>query len=95
LLGEENNLLKSHRLESNFEYKAIFKNNYIKNLKLIKKDNLNYPEDIELSITNICNLSCQMCTGKESSRLLRENNYLNFENLNQSDYELNEKTKLK
>lgn len=91
---KENNLLKSHRLESNFEYKAIFKTNYIKNLKFIKKDNLDYPEDVELNITNICNLSCQMCTGKESSRLLIENNYLNFENLKQKNYDLNEKTRL-
>jgi radical SAM protein with 4Fe4S-binding SPASM domain len=91
---QENNLLESHRLESNFQYKSIFKKNYVKNLKLIKKDNLYYPEDIELSITNICNLSCQMCTGKDSSRLLIENNFLKFENLKQSDYDLDEKTKL-
>jgi radical SAM protein with 4Fe4S-binding SPASM domain len=92
---DENNLLTSHRLESNYQYKSIFKKDYVKNLKLIKKDNLNYPEDIELSITNICNLSCQMCSGASSSRLLTENNYLKFENLKQSDYDLDEKTKLK
>ena len=55
--NNENNLIKSHRIESNFQYKAVFKKNYTKNLKLIKKDSLNYPEDIELNITNICNLS--------------------------------------
>jgi radical SAM protein with 4Fe4S-binding SPASM domain len=90
--SEENKNLMSHRQKSNFEYKAIFKNNYIKNLKLIGKDNLNYPEDIELALTNVCNLKCQMCRGSESSKLLRENNYLNFENYNQSDFELNENT---
>ena len=91
---QEDNLLQSHRLESNFQYKSIFKKNYVKNLELIKKNNLDYPEDIELSITNICNLSCQMCTGKNSSRLLIENNFLKFENLEQGDYDLDEKTKL-
>ncbi len=91
---QEDNLLESHRSESNFQYKSIFKKNYVKNLELIKKNNLDYPEDIELSITNICNLSCQMCTGKSSSKLLIENNFLKFENLEQGDYDLDEKTKL-
>lgn len=91
---KEKNSLESHRLESNFQYQAIFKKNFINNLKLIKRHNLYYPEDIELSPTNICNLSCQMCTGKDSSRLLIENNFLEFENLKQTDYELNEKMKL-
>lgn len=92
--NKEKNLLKSHRNESNFQYKAIFKKNYAKNLKLIEKDSLHYPEDIELNITNICNLSCQMCSGKDSSKLLIENNFLKFENLKQSDYNLEEKTEL-
>jgi radical SAM protein with 4Fe4S-binding SPASM domain len=89
--NEENNKFESHRLKSNFEYKAIFKNNYEKNLKLIKKNNLSYPEDIEFSITNICNLSCQMCSGKYSSKLLIENNHLNLENLKQDNYNFNDK----
>ena len=89
--NEEKNNLESHRLKSNHEYKAIFKNNYIKNLKLIEKDNLCYPEDIEISITNTCNLKCQMCSGRESSKLLIENNDLNFENYNQKDYNFNKK----
>ena len=91
---QEDNLLGSHRSESNFQYKSIFKKSYVKNLELIKKNNLDYPEDIELSITNVCNLSCQMCSGKNSSRLLIENNFLKFENLKQGDYDLDEKTKL-
>ena len=93
--NEEKNNLVSHRLKSNFEYKAIFKNNYTKNLKLIKKDNLSFPEDIEISITNICNLKCQMCSGSESSKLLIENNDLNFENHNQKNYNFNKKNYFK
>jgi len=92
--NKENQNLTSHRIESNFEWKAIFKTKYEKNLKLLKKDNLEYPEDVELNVTNICNLACQMCTGKDSSKLLIENNHLNFENLKQSDYNLNEKTSM-
>lgn len=92
---EEENGLKSLRLKSNFEYKTIFKNKYKKNLKLIKRDDLQYPEDIEISITNLCNLKCQMCSGRSSSRLLVENNELGFENLKQEDYNLDEETYLK
>lgn len=91
---QENQKLQSYRMESNFEYKVFFKTKYEKNLKLLKKDNLEYPEDIELSVTNVCNLACQMCTGKDSSKLLIENNYLNFENLKQSDYNLDQKMHL-
>ena len=80
---------ESHRMESNSSYKAIFKNNYERNLKYIKKHNLSFPEDIEFSITNICNLACQMCSGEYSSKLLIENNLLNFENLKQDNYNFN------
>ena len=43
--------LNSHRLQSNTQYKTIFKKNYEKNLELIKKDRLSYPEDIELAVS--------------------------------------------
>jgi radical SAM protein with 4Fe4S-binding SPASM domain len=89
---KEFNNLTSHRIESNFQYKSIFKNNYERNLKLIKKSNLSFPEDVEFSITNICNLACQMCTGAYSSKLLIENNFLKFENLKQKDYNFNKNT---
>lgn len=87
--------MKSHRYDSNWQYRTIFKKNYFKNLQSIKKYNLPYPEDVELNITNICNLSCQMCSGKYSSKLLIENNYLEFDKLKQSDYDLDEKKKYK
>jgi len=86
----ENQGLSSLRTASNYLHKSIFKNKYERNLKLIGKDALAYPEDVEIHITNLCNLKCQMCTGANSSRLLIENNALGYENLNQKDYDLND-----
>ena len=88
---KEEHGLESLRTETNYQYKAIFKNKYERNLKLINKDNLSYPEDMEIQITNLCNLKCAMCTGASSSRLLIENNALGYENLNQKDYDLNDR----
>jgi molybdenum cofactor biosynthesis enzyme MoaA len=82
--------LSSLRLESNYQYRAIFQNKVEKNLKLIGKHDLSYPEDVEIHITNLCNLKCQMCSGASSSKLLVENNALGFEKRNQKDYDLNE-----
>jgi MoaA/NifB/PqqE/SkfB family radical SAM enzyme len=87
---KEDMSLSSHRTNSNHEYKAVFKNDYEKHLKMLAKNNLPFPEDIELQITNLCNLKCEMCSGAESSKLLIENNALEFESLQQRDYELNE-----
>lgn len=84
----EDNGLASHRTRGNQQHKAIFKNKYLTNLSLLGKNNLNFPDDIELQIGNLCNLKCQMCRGSESSRLLVENNALGFEKSNQRDYEL-------
>lgn len=80
--------LASLRTRSNYEYKAIFNNDFRNKLKLIGKDNLYYPEDVQVSITNLCNLKCQMCSGTNSSKLLIENNALGFEKLDQKDYNL-------
>jgi len=87
---EEKQGLASHRIKSNHQYKAIFQNRFERNLKLIGKDALPYPEDVEIQITNLCNLKCQMCSGSESSRLLIENNALGYEKSNQKDYDLND-----
>lgn len=88
---EEKQGLSSHRIKSNHQYKAIFQNRFERNLKLIGKDALPYPEDVEIQITNLCNLKCQMCSGSESSRLLIENNALGYEKLNQKDFNLSDK----
>ena len=82
--------LTSHRTSSNFDHKAIFQHNYEKHLKLLRKNNLSFPESIELQITNLCNLKCQMCSGAFSSKLLIENNALGFENSKQTDYNISD-----
>lgn len=87
---EEDASLSSHRINSNHEYQSIFTHDHEQHLKLLGKYNLPFPEDIELQITNLCNLKCQMCTGKASSKLLVENNALEFESLKQKDYEFAE-----
>jgi MoaA/NifB/PqqE/SkfB family radical SAM enzyme len=88
--NQEKQGLASHRTKGNYHHKAIFQNRYERNLKLIGKDALPFPEDVEIHITNLCNLKCQMCTGRYSSRLLVENNALGYEKLNQKDYDLND-----
>ena len=92
---KESSGLSSHRTDANREYKSIFQHSFAKHLKILKKDNLSFPEDLELQITNLCNLKCQMCNGKSSSKLLVENNSLGFENLKQKDYNLNDVEYLK
>ena len=86
--NKEGTGLTSLRERSNIEHNAIFKNKYERNLKLIGKDNLAFPEDVQMNITNLCNLKCQMCSGDNSSKLLIENNALGYEELNQKDYDL-------
>jgi len=85
---KEDTGLSSFRMRSNTEHGAIFKNKYQRNLKLIGKEDLQFPEDIQFNITNLCNLKCQMCSGERSSKLLVENNALGYENLDQKDFDL-------
>lgn len=80
--------LSSHRMRSNTEHRAIFKNKYEKNLNLIGKEDLQVPEDIQLNITNLCNLKCQMCGGGSSSKLLIENKALGYDNRDQSQFDI-------
>ena len=84
----EDNGFASHRTRGNQQHKTIFKNKYETNLSLSGKNNLSFPDDIELQVGNLCNLKCQMCRGSDSSKLLVENNALGFEKSNQRDYEL-------
>jgi len=85
---KEDNGITSNRMRSNTEHNAIFENKYERNLKLIGKDDLDFPEDVQMNITNLCNLKCQMCSGENSSKLLVENKALGYEDLNQKDYDL-------
>jgi len=85
---KEDNGMTSHRSRSNKDHKAIFQNKYERNLQLIGKDNLDLPEDVQMNVTNLCNLKCQMCSGENSSKLLVENNALGYEDLDQKDFDL-------
>lgn len=85
---KEDTGLSSFRMRSNTEHHAIFKNKYQRNLKLIGKEDLEFPEDVHFNITNLCNLKCQMCSGENSSKLLVENNALGYEDLDQKDFDL-------
>ena len=90
-LRDEEQNIKSERQFANQNYGIIGNKPAEYYLKRLKKGNLEHPEDYNLDITNLCNLKCQMCTGKSSSKLLIENNALGIENLNQKDYDLSDK----
>ena len=51
-------------------------------LKLIKKYDLKTPIEIDLAMTNLCNLKCIMCEGTSSSQLLIENFKLGYHDEN-------------
>ena len=76
--SDEKQGFQSLRLESNRNFKTTFS----------KK--LNILEEVEVHVTNLCNLKCQMCSGESSSKLLVENNALGFEKLVQKDYEFSD-----
>ena len=61
---------ESERTRANYLHKVLFKKNYEKYLKLIKKYDLKTPIEIDLAMTNLCNLKCLMCEGTSSSQLL-------------------------
>lgn len=86
---DEDKKLTSLRMNHNRQHKVVWKKNHRKFLSLLKKEDLKYPVDFTIHIGNYCNLKCQMCNGKYSSKLLIENKILNFENLDQKDYDWN------
>ena len=79
---------ESERIRKNNLHKVLFKKNYEKYLKLIKKYDLKTPIEINLAMTNLCNLKCLMCDGTSSSQLLIENFKLGYEtDLVQKDFD--------
>ena len=76
----------SIRQKINKEYKFIER--YAD--KLI--NHFNYPSespiDIELSLTNLCNLKCIMCREQSSSTIATENKILKISKINQTDYNI-------
>ena len=85
----------SLRQEANKENKVIFKTNFVKHLNQLKKLDLKEPEYVHMSITNLCNLKCQMCEGASSSTLLNENVKLGFEKkIKQKDFDWTQESRL-
>ena len=85
---DEERGFKSERQFANTEYGVIGNKSPAEYLKLLKKNEMSYPEDYNLNITNLCNLKCYMCSGKCSSKLLVEDNDLGIQKLDQSDYDI-------
>ena len=87
---------ESERIRKNNLHKVLFKKNYEKYLKLIKKYDLKTPIEIDLAMTNLCNLKCLMCDGDSSSQLLIENFKLGYQtDLVQKDFDWTVLTKQK
>ena len=49
---KEDKGVTSYRERSNIEHQAIFKNKYERNLNLLGKDDLDFPEDVQMNITS-------------------------------------------
>jgi MoaA/NifB/PqqE/SkfB family radical SAM enzyme len=86
----------SHRMRGNEDQRIIFQNkNTEKYLRQLGKWELDFPQDVTVSITNLCNLKCQMCDGVHSSTLLQENHKLGLEqNIRQKDLTWSDKDKI-
>lgn len=75
---------ESLRQITNREYKIFEKsaNKTINHFKYPAK----LPIDIEISLTNLCNLKCMSCSESESSSILAENKLLKINKVNQSEF---------
>lgn len=82
--------LKSLRQISNDSYKLYIDKNLAEQLKNQHLNDLRFPIDWELQITNLCNLSCHMCQSYNSSKLLIENKKLFNEQNDQKNYDIND-----
>jgi MoaA/NifB/PqqE/SkfB family radical SAM enzyme len=86
---EERNIT-SHREKKNKEYKILNTDHSEKIVKHLKYDQLTSPIDLEVHMTNLCNLKCLMCNEVESSTILVENKQLGIARHNAQDYVWNE-----
>lgn len=83
---QEQSGVTSLRQAINAEYK-IFEQYAEKTLRYLGYPKL-APIDIEMQLTNLCNLACLMCSELESSSILSENKILKIANANQADYKV-------
>lgn len=76
----------SYRQKSNKEY-LVTEHNIT---KVIKHNQHTAPIDVELGLTNLCNLKCLMCHEQNSSSIATENKLIKISKINQSDYDVGE-----
>jgi organic radical activating enzyme len=88
---EQQGLLSLRQLH-NSEYKIFQPNHADKTIEYLGYDKLESPVDIEIQLTNLCNLKCVMCDETESSTILTENKKLQIATHNQSDFDWNDET---
>jgi sulfatase maturation enzyme AslB (radical SAM superfamily) len=82
----------SLRLKVNDEYQ-IYSKKYIGQMLETFDWPGDQPVNMEFALTNLCNLSCMMCTETSSSQILLENKKLKISNYLQNDYtSINENT---
>jgi sulfatase maturation enzyme AslB (radical SAM superfamily) len=60
--------------------------NEYKILKITQPISFEYPINIEIQLGNLCNLKCLMCSEKDSSAILQENQQLGINQSEQKDY---------
>jgi MoaA/NifB/PqqE/SkfB family radical SAM enzyme len=82
----------SQRQQRNLEYKIVQPKYADKIINYLGYDNLESPADIEIELTNLCNLKCIMCNETESSAILSENKKLKIAVHDQSDFSWDEAT---
>jgi sulfatase maturation enzyme AslB (radical SAM superfamily) len=77
---------ESMRQKSNREYKIY--SQYAEKMLAHYGYPKNMPIEIELQLTNLCNLKCLMCNEEESSTYLSENKQLKISVIDQTDYKV-------
>jgi organic radical activating enzyme len=77
---------ESMRQKSNKEYKIY--SQYAEKMLAHYGYPKNRPVEIELQLTNLCNLKCLMCNEEESSTYLSENKQLKISVIDQTDYKV-------
>jgi MoaA/NifB/PqqE/SkfB family radical SAM enzyme len=82
----------SQRHQKNLEYKIPHPKYANKVINYLGYDNLESPIDIEIELTNLCNLKCIMCNETESSAILSENKKLKIAVYDQSEFTWDDET---
>ena len=80
----------SMRQDLNRDYKIVKTELADKILSHFKYDQLDYPNRLELHISNICNLKCLTCNPQDSSAFLTETSKIRNISISNVDYQLTE-----